>query len=297
MLSAEEKSRIEVWLIDTRCAPVCGDWEQGKNSISYWKLGENRQWSEDSADTFAQSGDKDRPTIFLVHGNRTSSDEAVEFAWPIYCWLKQQPGARQYRLAIWSWPSDRTHKHQRPDVQTKASYCQSQSYYLADCLRGLKKETPVSLVGYSFGSRIIAGGLHLLGGGSVAGRRLPELAASEQNVKRSGPLRAAFVAAAFDCHALTPGCQFGEAMSQVDEVFVTRNRCDDALRWYSLLYGRGGPEALGYVGPCYSLENLRIFETTYCVGKSHRWEDYIDCPNVFQQLPHYLFAEEEPAEK
>jgi hypothetical protein len=76
-------------------------------------------------------------------------------------------------------------------------------------------------------------------------------------------------------------------------LLVTRNGCDDALRWYPLLYGRGGPDALGYTGPCCgNQEKINIFEATGCVGKSHHWEDYIYCPHLFSVLPHYLFAEE-----
>src|SRR5664279_3243913 len=72
VLKAEDKPRVEVWLINTRCAPVSGDWEQGKERIGYWKLGENQHWNDATAASFAECGEKSRPTIFLVHGNRTS---------------------------------------------------------------------------------------------------------------------------------------------------------------------------------------------------------------------------------
>jgi hypothetical protein len=294
--AAADKPRVEVWLINTRCAPVCGDWEQGKEQINYWRMDGSQQWIAETADSFAHSGEKTTPTIFLVHGNRTSNDESVQFAWPIYCWLSQQADERQYKVVIWSWPSIRTHKHQRADVQTKVCYCDSQSYYLADCLRDVNPETPVSLVGYSLGSRIIAGSLHLLGGGTLAGRCMPELKNSEDQPKRSAPIRAVLVAAALDCFALAPDQENGCATSQVEEMLVTRNVCDTALRWYPRLYGRGGPEALGFVGPCCgNAGNIHLFDATCCVGKSHEWEDYIYCPNLFGILPHYLFAEQKQA--
>ncbi|MCC6123884.1 MAG: hypothetical protein IT426_02900 [Pirellulales bacterium] len=292
VLNADEKPRIDAWLIDTRCAPVSGDWERGKERIRYWRLGENREWSGATAASFAESGERSAPAVFLLHGNRTSNDEAVEFAWPIYCWLRRQTEVRSFRVVVWSWPSMRTNKRQRSDVQTKACYCDSQSYYLADCLRGMKPETPVCLIGYSFGARIITGGLHLLGGGTLAGRRLPEAAASDAIPQRSGPIRAVLVAPAMDCFALAPGQANGLATAQVEEMLVTQNGCDRALRWYPLLYGRGGPQALGFVGPCRGTpENMRLFHAACCVGKSHHWEDYIECPSLFNVLPHYMFAE------
>jgi pimeloyl-ACP methyl ester carboxylesterase len=292
LLHAEEKARIEILLINTRCAPVCGDLEQGKEKIRYYRLEENQTWSKATPDAFAKGGDQDTPTVFLIHGNRTTSDEAVDFAWPVYCWLSRHAENRAYRFVIWSWPSSQMNKRTRPDVQTKAWYCNSQSYYFADCLKNMNAETPVSLVGYSFGAKIIAGGLHLLDGGELAGRTLPNPMSSASNHKRNGPLRTVFIAPAFDCFALNPGQEYSNALSQTEDALSTRNYCDNALRWYPRLYGRGGPQAFGFVGPsCGGFENLHIFEATYCVGKSHDWNGYISCPNVLNALPHYLFAE------
>jgi hypothetical protein len=293
VLKAEDQPGPAIWLINTRCAPVSGDAEQGKSRIAYWRLDEHRQWNAETAVSFAAGGSKCAPLIFLVHGNRTTDDEAVQFARPFYSWLGKQPCGATCRVVIWSWPGARLYTRTRPDVQTKACYCDIQSYYLADCLRGLKSDTPVGLVGYSFGARIIAGGLHLLGGGTLAGRRLPDAPDAEKDAKRLGPIRAALIAAAFDCFALAPGQQFDCAAAQAEDLLVTRNGCDDALRWYPLLYHRGGPQALGYTGPCCgSPENIQIFEASSCVGKSHHWEDYIYCPHLFNALPHCMFADE-----
>jgi hypothetical protein len=290
-LQAAEKLSVEVWLIDTRCAPVCGDWEAGKAQIAYWRLDENRHWVAENATTFAENSETSTPTIFLVHGNRTTNDEAVEFAWPIYCWLSQLGGERSYRVAIWSWPSERTDKRQRRDVQAKVAYCDSQSYYLADCLRQMKANAPISLVGYSLGARIISGSLQLCGGGTLACHGLPEFAAGE--LKPTGRVRAALIADASDCFVLAPGGRNELAASQAEEILVTRNVCDTALRWYPRLYGRGGPEAMGFIGPCcFCPANVRVFDATCCVGRSHSWEDYIYCPHLFATMPRYLFADE-----
>jgi hypothetical protein len=292
---AAEKPRVEVWLINTRCAPVCGDWEKGKQQIRVWRLGENQQWDAAEIAALTGSGEKNTPTLFLLHGNRVTNDEAVEFAWPIYRWLYTQAGKQSFRVVIWSWPSARTHKRNRPDVQTKADYCDSQSYYLADCLRNMKSPAPISLIGFSFGARIITGGLHLLGGGTLSGQHLSESSPvlSEKNKKSEQSIRAVLVAAALDCFALAPGQSNANAPTQVEEMLVTRNGCDRALRFYSRLYGRGGPEALGYFGPCCgNAEKIRLLDVTCAVGKTHEWENYIYCSGLFNVLPHYVFLEE-----
>jgi hypothetical protein len=292
LLRAEERPRVEVWLIDTHCAPVSGDFEQGKSRIAFWRLDQNQQWSAATAESFAERGEKSTPNVFLLHGNGTDRDGAIQFAWPIYCSLYKQAGKQPYRVVIWSWPAERVCRKLRADVQTKASYCDSQSYYLADSLRNMKPETPVSLIGYSFGARIITGSLHLLGGGTLAGcRQTP--ASSEESTKPKRPIRAVLVAAAVDCQALSSGQEHDCAAVQADAILITRNGCDRALRLYSRLYGRGGPEALGYVGPCCGCcgENIRLLDASCSVGKSHHWDDYLYCSGMFELLPHYLFAD------
>ena len=81
---------------------------------------------------------------------------------------------KPFRLVIWSWPSDQMCRRNRPDVQIKFSYCDSQGFYLGTCLQRLRQDVPLCLIGYSMGAQIAATGLHLLAGGEVACRTLPE---------------------------------------------------------------------------------------------------------------------------
>jgi hypothetical protein len=296
---AGDNFRNDVWLIDTRLAPVCGDFEKGKENIRYWRLNEQRTWMAGDAASFAKSGESNPPTHFLVHGNRTDPNGAVEFAWPFCRWLDERD-EKTHRVVIWSWPSEQTHRRHRPDAQTKVFYCDSQSYYIADCLQCIKPETPVSMIGYSFGARIITGGLHLLGGGEIEGSRLPTFSAnvstpesvdiSREAKKRTLPIRAVLVAAALDCHALASNGEYGFASSQSEELLVTENRCDTVLKFYPLLYGRGGPQAIGRFGPCcIASDNVKSLDVTCCVGKTHDWECYFYCPCFLESLPHYVF--------
>ena len=87
-------------------------------------------------------------------------------------------------MSFWSWPADRVCRHNRPDIQLKAAYCDAESYYLAAWLRGVQRDGKVSLVGHSFGPRIITGALHLLAGGQLAGQALPPAAADNNAAKR-----------------------------------------------------------------------------------------------------------------
>ena len=71
----------------------------------------------------------------------------------------------------------------------------------------------------------------------------------EQSQKRAAPLRALMVAAAIDDDSLAADGTYNLALSQVESMLVVRNGCDKVLKWYPRIYGRRGPEALGYAGP------------------------------------------------
>jgi hypothetical protein len=291
----------ELWLLSTRCAPLCGDLEAGKAQIGYWRHAGECRWEPEDADAFFRRSADRRPTVFIIHGNRESADEAVEFAWPVYQCLKKDSKCRPFRLAIWSWPSDRVARRNRPDVQTKACYCDPQSYYLADNLRRLDPAAPVQLVGYSFGARIIAGGLHLLGGGCLAGWQLPPQKEKPDDVMGQvgnlsyaaahPPIRALLVAGAMPSYWLAPGQRNGLALAQVEAMWITCNGCDPVLRWYPRLYGRGGPDALGYVGPTCGgdPEKMEVVDVSCAVGKEHHWEGYLYCSGLLPKLQTWMF--------
>jgi hypothetical protein len=169
-----------------------------------------------------------------------------------------------------------------------------QSYYLAECLRSIERQVPVSLIGYSFGARIITGALHLLAGGEVAGRSLPKrLAQAEKGKPAEMTRRAVLVAAALDADWLLPGRRNGLALSQVNRLLITRNPCDRVLRWYPLMYGCRGPEAMGRVGPrCWCCaENVEVVNVSCAVGRAHDWASYLRAPGLRNRLADYTFAD------
>jgi len=296
----------QVWIISTRAAPRWGTPSPSTESITYWRLQETHRWQPASEKAFLASDDPAVPTVIFVHGNREDWDGAIEDAWLVYRQLAAADGdcpdfraatrsvgpkmglspspdtrigtvpadaGRPFRLVIWSWPTERVLKRHRPDLQLKAAYSDIEAYYLAQRLRRLNPQTPVTLIGYSFGTRVITGALHLLAGGQVAGRRLAQHTA----LKRK-PMRAVLVAGAEDAHWLLPGQRAGLALSQVDRMLITVNRCDPVLRWYPLLYRRGGPPALGHTGPagCLPAKKVELLDVSCSVGRFHEWERYVE---------------------
>lgn len=284
----------QLWLIDTRCAPRCGDLESGLARIAYYRC-DGGTWQPSDAAAFRASGDPAAPTVIAIHGNRTDPDWAVKFGSSIYAQLQQRAAGRPFRLVIWSWPSEQVARN-RPDAQIKASWSDSDAYYLARTLPSIPPGGPVSLIGYSLGCRVISGALELLAGGCVAGQKLAPEHISAWNVAGGSsprPIRLMFLAAAIDWDWLESCRHGGQVTSPVQRILVTQNCSDRVLRWFSRIYGRGGPEALGYVGPAGpDGGKLEVVDVACSVGREHDWRLYTTAPEVAGRLGWYTFLQE-----
>src|SRR5208282_357747 len=164
----------QVWLVNSRCAPGCGDLEAGLSQITYWRLDDScgcGQWQASDAAAFQASAAPGVPTTVLVHGYGTDQEWAVRHGNEVLGLMKQQACGHAFRLVVWSWPADHEGRY-RPDVQMKICRSDVEAFYLARVLPNLPNGTPLSLIGYSLGCRTVSGALELLAGGPVAGRSL-----------------------------------------------------------------------------------------------------------------------------
>jgi hypothetical protein len=287
-----------VWLISTRGAAHCGELDDSLNSVCYWRWTDECEWSSSDARGFQAADDATAPTVVFIHGNRTSDDDAVAKGWYVYETIRSQSAGRPFRYVIWSWPADRVGRRNRPDVQLKAAYSDAESYYLAAWMGTLRPGRKVSLVGHSFGPRIITGAMHMLAGGELAGQRLPKDTVAAWTAEKRNPVRAVLLAAAEDADALAPDSTNGLALSLLDQVLITRNCCDRVLRWYPRLYGRGGPQALGWSGPCGvdsdASAKIGVVDVSATVGKIHDWHRYCSASDVRSLWAHYTFLDDAP---
>lgn len=285
--SAAENTGGQVWLLSTRRAPLSSPLGSPV-PIDYWALGPDEAWLPSDEAAFHASDMPTMPTCIFIHGNRSEWQDAIDAGWRAYGQLKQQAGPQPFRFVIWSWPSEQVYRRNRPDAQEKAERSDGQAIYLAQWLDRLHPDVPVSLIGYSFGARIATGAMHLLGGGTFAGQSLP------QTNPRQVPVRAVLVAAAEDFDWLLPGHCHGLALNQLERVLITVNGSDPALRWYRLMYGRGGPEALGYAGLCPGwvgpeAGKVEMLDLSCEVGRVHDWACYVLAPSLNARLGWYTF--------
>ena len=292
---ADDGPPEQVWLISTRRAPRGRDALQRDSRLEYSRLGPDSGWLEADREAFLASDDPAVPTCFFIHGNRETYPSAIQTGMVTYRRLKACRPESPVRFVIWSWPAARVCRNNRQDVQLKACRSDTESYYLARCLDRVRPDVAVSLVGYSFGARVITGALHIFGGGQVAGRGLAEPARADR-----APLRVVLVAAALNNDWLLPGRRNGLALGQSERVLVTQNGCDPVLRFYPRLYGRRGPEALGFTGPaCPSRlgnerEKIELLGVSCSVGKDHSWRGYLGVGALRAEMAQYVFLTPPP---
>jgi pimeloyl-ACP methyl ester carboxylesterase len=295
---ARPESATQIWLVDTRCASGCGDLEAGQAQIRYWRRVESNgccQWQAADAAAFQAAADPTLPTTVLIHGYGTNADWAVRHGNELYADMLQLSCGRPFRLVVWSWPADRstrTARGIRPDIRMKACRSDAEAYYLARLLSGLPSGEPLSLIGFSLGCRAQAGALHLLAGGTLAGRSLPPGSLAAWKGATPRPIRAMMLAAAIDDDWLAASAPEGLAPVEVQRILISQNCRDRVLRWYSRLYGPHGPEALGRIGPAGSATGkLEVVDVTCEVGRKHQFERYeVSCP-VWQRLGWYTFLD------
>ena len=180
----------------------------------------------------------------------------------------------------------------------KVDFSDAQSYYLARFLAEFQPDVPVSLIGYSLGARAATGALELLSGGSIADlacrrrsvarRRAP---ASRPAVPRRADGRGVRRRLAVARPSRRPALCAGRPHVGDDQRL--RPRAED----YPRLYGRGGPEAMGYAGAVLLIrsraacDKIEEIDVACSVGRRHDWDRYVAAPELIERLGWYTFLE------
>ncbi len=263
----------DLWIISSRTAGCAVSGELPK--LRFWRRGAAGYWKASSWSKFLESDDAKVPTRIWAHGNRIGFQESIDIGFLAHRHLVGiQPGAM--RFVIWSWPSERTRGPLR-DVRAKAMRTESESYFLACLIRKVDDNVPIHLIGYSYGSRILSGALHILGGGNLGPLALKTTPAKKRDC------RAVLFAPALHNDWLLPGGYHGRAMVAASKLLSTFNSCDRTLRWYHLVEKCGRPQALGFTGQvnAESLgEKFHEVDMTDTIGRIHYWKTYLYSPTA-----------------
>ena len=172
------------------------------------------------------------------------------------------------------------------DARVKAGRADRESFQLACSLSQLPNASTVSLIGYSFGARIVAGSLHILAGGQFCGNSLPP-----DRLPAYRP-RAILLAGALSNGWIRPGGSLGLMMSKVDHMYSTINHRDPALKRFYVTTKASKPKALGYtgiarqsLGPNSHL--VTQHDVSRAVGWTHRFDRHIESGPVMSHVRRY----------
>jgi hypothetical protein len=242
-------------------------------------------WHRSNVESFLSRDKSALPTVIFIHGNRYNSSDAINSGWKVYYALTRRlPTDQPIRFVVWSWPSDQQ-RGQLRDVRSKMARTTVEGYYLSRMLTRIEPEVPTGIVGYSYGSRVALGAVHLAGGGQLAGRVVPNLDRDE-----APAYRLALLAAGVEDNGLMPGARFEMAMSRTDHLLSLYNPADPALKRFRLVNKWERPTAMGYSGiagkPYLGDAAARITECNVSgiVGRTHDDDTYWQSEQVMCQV-------------
>lgn len=280
----EPRPSDQIWLVNTRDI-ACVDEGPGNSTsryiAGYWKGMDDR--------AFYESDDSETVTVIYVHGNRMDAAGAEARGLAIYRELFSSQTEGKVRYVIWSWPSDQIRGPVK-DVRSKAYRSDDETYLLARFLAPIPADRRVGLIGFSYGSRIIGGGLHLLGGGTLAGHKLED-----------GPrpsFRVVYWAAAVQNDWLLPENVHGRATPLAQTWLNIYSSCDSVLWRFDKVDKCDGSPALGYVGlaggrsslPADLAERYADFDVAHLIGGDHRSEPYFFNDEIIRKTREAVMA-------
>ena len=170
--------RNQVFLVSTRGIGSSRDVQRVSRGLQVESAVVTNQalgrWTAASLDDVLASDDPRMATVVFVHGNRVSPGTDKQLGEMVYRRLVTAQSASQpFRLIVWSWPAS-TIRGLIRDYRVKAARTDPAGWQLAWFLQRGNPRTPVGLIGYSYGARVVNGALQLLAGGRMRGMELPK---------------------------------------------------------------------------------------------------------------------------
>lgn len=279
-----ERTRDQLWVVSCRGEAFSAA-EHDASRLRYSAYRPAGGWSTAASEDFLASADPQAVTCVLVLGNGYTSTETQVTGQKTYRHLVAGLSPETpVRFVVWSWPSDHADTGPIKDLRIKAGRTWQVARSLARWLDDSGPGRQVSLLGTSFGARVVMEALELRAGGSAGG-----------SISRP-PVNVVLVSAAVDNDWLLPGRQLDLALSQIDRLLLINNSSDRLLKRYHWLYGRRSTAtALGNSGLPASLrvgpdrERIAQYDAAPIVGRQHGCSAYFDSPRLVGLMQRYLF--------
>ena len=215
-------------------------------------------------------------TIIYAHGNWMTAENTRGRGSYVYQRVAQR-ASEPVRFIIYSWPSQRDGRPIR-DVYEKADRSNTDTFYFAHFLSRIPMESPLGILAFSFGGRVVCGGLHMANGGQLEGRMAPAWPGARV-------VRVSMLAPAFDRTWLAVNQPYGLAMNSIESLVNIYNSQDPVLRRFRFINRVDRlttPVAAGFLGlsdpratmPLQSDQRIRQFDCGPDVGSSHDEMNY-----------------------
>ena len=236
----------------------------------YCQTLENNAWRVADVKEFYAGDSADRSTVIWAHGFKTDMTGAAEsgcsFRNTIDAARAAAGSSRAYRLVIWKWSSERGAGRLRIDAQMKGRIADAEGRRLANFIGGMNASNNVSLVGFSFGARVVGSALQCLA-----------TSQSTYMTNRTGRVSLVLASSACDYGAFDWSYANGAAIPAY--VLNIYNPADFALRYYPFVSDTGS-QAQGvypitgsaFTGAVGSAFNINV---SSAVGKEHSFTDEI----------------------
>jgi hypothetical protein len=299
-----ECRNCEIYEVSTRHLSCCLlPLAENRHSLEVCKLGPEGVWTGSDLESLIQDGSlhKDRLTIFYIHGNWMTRENARSRV-ILLCNLFQRYTTMPFRIVMLSWPSQRE-PHPVKDIKENADCTDVQAFQLAWLLNRMPADEPISIMGFSFGGRVVTGAMHLVAGGKILGCSLDDFAGekiSSEEYRRK--YRVSLAAPALDRSWISPGKQHGMAMDSIDRLVNLYNSKDPVLRRFRFV-DLARPIAAGLTGfqntgdprqtmPLASQDRVLQFDCGGQLGLTHDEKSYYtECP-CFKRAVYNLFSQE-----
>ncbi len=278
------------WIVSTHQSPQSFDKNCPQFCPGVTRYDECSGYRQSSFAELCQSLHPGIPVCVTVHGSFVDWKSVCIESHGAWRWLTNGCPGRPLQVICFTWPSDRHIGPLLPiDIAILGRRASRNGYYLADLIRHLPYESPVSLVGHSHGTRVIASGLHLMSGGTVEDVRYPYAGMTGRRI------RAVFAASAIDHDWLNPNERFGRALCSAECILNLKNCHDPALKAYPLrrpfssrALGHSGftskdrSELRGWSGKVSDLD------VSSQIGHAHFWPEYYQRPHLSRQISNYV---------
>jgi esterase/lipase superfamily enzyme len=283
----------QVWLISCRSVSY-NRHDDDLQELQYSVHRATSGWTAASQGEFLAAAPPSTTTCVLVLGNGYSAPDTRTLGQTAYRRLTTGlPLQSTVRFVIWSWPSDHIDAGPIKDLRAKSARTPHVAYCLARWLDEGSGVGRVSLLGTSFGARIVMEALELRGGGRVGNLRLE----GAEDVTRP-KVKVALISAAIDSDWLLPGRRLAHAVSQTDGLLLVNNMSDDVLKRYHWLYGpRSKAAALGVTGlrGTWQLgeeaEKIQQLDASSIIGRHHGCGPYFESPRLVAAMRSHLFSD------